>query len=425
MMNICMFSRMYPCSLDEPMVSGETKNPFYLSRALARAGHTVTVITDGARQDHQTWEDVEIHRVGSGFLKGVVRLLDVDLRQTHKFHAIQKATGFSVVHSHISALTLALLKKWEKLRLPLVTTAHGTGLSEFATTQVGRTSLHRIAKNLNARSLGAIDRVAWLNSDRVISAGAYQVKEMLHRYGIPADRVVPICNGVDTSFYKPDNDSGAQVRQKYSLTDKVVVLFVGRLARKKGVQFLIEASPAILQRIPNAIFVVAGGIERLALYESYLRKMLLQFGLAPKYLILEGTPEFAMPALYNSADVCVVPSIEYEPLPTVVFEAMACGKPVVASDLGGIPDQLGYRETLVPPGDATCLSDKIISVLESSGLSVSFSKRNRERAVSEFDWKAVAGAHIRLYEELCDSYTAPGRVFAHAGQAPGNASTIC
>jgi glycosyltransferase involved in cell wall biosynthesis len=390
-----MITKKYPYSFNEAIVSGEIKNPFYLSQTLKRMNHDVTIITHNTSKSVRSFNGIKICDIGEGFLKGVIRSTTRNLKGVKKFLELIKEEDFDIIHAHYSIAGLILLKKSGRINIPIITTAHGTTIPELYADIEGSSFYNTLAR-LNGWAQRHIDRFAWLNSNKIISAGNYQVSEMLEVYKLPKEKIIPISNGVDTSFYKPDTDAGNKIREKPGLEDKRVVLFVGRLARKKGLQYLIDAALLILNEFPNTIFLVIGGTNQFAQYESELRKRITYLNLEEKFIVMKNVPENDMPAYYNSTDVCVVPSINYEPLPTVVFEAMACGKPIVASNLDGIPEQIGYEDTLVPQKNSKALAEKIIEILRDKELSDKLSKNNRERA-EELDWMKIAENHVKVY----------------------------
>lgn len=399
-MKICMIVKEYPSSLNEPIVSGEIKNPFYLSQTLKKMGHNITVITHNKNKGIRDLNGVQIYSIGNGFLKGVVRSITSALNEARGLLKLIKEEDFDVIHAHSSVAGLVLLRKTEKIRTPIITTAHGTSLLEAKANTEGL-SLYNILAKLNSWTQYYIDRFSWLGSDKVISAGNYQVREMLEVYKLPEEKVTPISNGVDTSFYKPDPKVGNKIKEKYGIEDKRIVLFVGRLVKKKGLQYLINSAPLIIRKVPDTVFLVVGGTDKFARHESELRKRIKHLNLEEKFIIVKNVPEKEMPSYYNAADVCVFPSINYEPLPTVVFEAMACGRPIVASNIGGIPEQIGYRDTLVPQKDHIALAEMIIKILKDDDLSRMLSNKNRRRA-REFHWEKIAKKYIDLYKCILD-----------------------
>ena len=381
-------------------MSGEVKNAYYLSIGLSNMGHDVWVVTDGITRWKQSVMGVNVISVGSGALKGIIRLMHVDLLATRVISQLHREILFDIVHAHVPSPLLGLVLPRLRSTTALLTTAHGTGALEIQTDFPAMGALERVFHRINGEIVQRWDRFAWQQSQLVISAGDYQVREMLDTYDLPAEKLEVISNGVDTHTYAPSAEAGKRMRQRYGLTGRPVILFVGRLARKKGAQYLLEAAPTILKHIPDAIFCLVGGTEYYASYEHQLRSQIQEIGLDDTVMILKGISEVELPAHYNMADVCVVPSIEYEPLPTVIFEAMASGLPIIASNLGGIPEQVGRYDALVEPGDAQALGEAIIRLLDDEQRLNEHRQWSLARARSKFNLNSVIERHQSVYEGL-------------------------
>ncbi len=212
--------------------------------------------------------------------------------------------------------------------------------------------------------------------------------------------VAALAMGVDTARFTPrarDRD----LRQRLGAGGPLV-LFVGRLAEKKGLRYLIEAMPAILERSPNATLVVAGdgplrpGLEALA----------DDSGVAGRVRFVGALPQSDLPRLYASADVTVLPSIvaaggDREGLPVVLCEAMASGCPVVATPVGGIVELVSHGETglLVPERDAAALAEAVLSVLEGRERARELAAAGR-RVVRLLDKDRVSREYGRILRSL-------------------------
>ena len=403
-MRIGIIVNLYPRSLEEPIVSGEMKNPFYLSQALRKLGHTVFVVSHNSYVGRWDFNNVLVYNVGGEISKGVLRSFERNFKELaffSKFLSIQKV---DIIHSHIMTTSFGLIlkRKIKLLEIPIITTAHGTQIPELYANIEGY-RLRKIAK-LNGFFQYHIDKFSYANSDKVISVSRYQVKEMLEIYRVPKDKIRIIPNGVDTSFYKPNRKLGEKLKEKLGLTNKRIILFVGRLVRKKGIRYLVQAAPNILKEFPDAIFLLIGGTDYFADHEAEIRQLINKSKYRSKFILIKAVPEKDMPMYYNSADVLVVPSINYESAPTVIFEGMACGLPIVATNRWGIPEQLGYTDTLVPEKNSQSISEKIIRILKDDTFREFVSMKNRRRAL-KFDIMKIAKMHLKLYKEVLQGAT--------------------
>jgi glycosyltransferase involved in cell wall biosynthesis len=214
----------------------------------------------------------------------------------------------------------------------------------------------------------------WLNAE----------KDKIHlvHHGVNVERFSP----------QPQNYSALQPYQ-----GRPVILYTGRFVATKGIDTLIDAMPTVLKEYPDALFLFVGGGN----FKPYQR-LLDQKGVPQNNFDVRGYVDFfEMPSLYSATSVYVAPTI-YEPLGIRVLEAMSCGKPVVASEVGGIPEIItdGKDGLLVPPKDANALAQEIINILSDNSLSSSLGKRGRQKILAKFSAKEMATKTARLYRSL-------------------------
>ncbi len=216
-------------------------------------------------------------------------------------------------------------------------------------------------------------------------------------------RVVWISNGVDINRFTPRTDNSA-VRARFGLEEgELAVGFVGRLVREKGILELLEAMRHASERIPNLVLLVAGDnktggdrdVETQALVQEYLSSAQLPFRV--EFTGFIDDVEEMMQAL----DVFVLPSYR-EGMPRTIIEAMASGKPVIASDIRGCREEVSHGETglLVPVRDAEALGRAIVDVLNSPELAKSMGEKGRERAEQYFDEQMVLDRQLWHYARL-------------------------
>lgn len=203
--------------------------------------------------------------------------------------------------------------------------------------------------------------------------------DTLVRFGLPAGRVHHLPNFLDASELPPGEGEGAGW------------LFAGRLAPEKGVDTLLQAA----SRVPEATLTVCGGGP----WEPRVRAAARSL---PQVRVLGHVPRRRLVELVRAAAVVVVPSRWPENFPYAVLEAQAMGRPVVASRVGGIPEQIesGVDGLLVPPGDAVALADAVASLLADPARARALSAAGRARVLSE----RAPGPHLQrllqVYAEL-------------------------
>ncbi|MGK5697418.1 glycogen synthase [Streptomyces sp. URMC 128] len=246
------------------------------------------------------------------------------------------------------------------------------------------------------------ERTAIEAADAVVAVSGAMREDILGCYpALDPDRVHVIHNGIDTSLYRPDHGTDALDRVGLDRS-RPYVLFVGRITRQKGVPHLLRAVRDI---DPAAQVVLCAGAPDTPEIDQEFRELFGELSRVRDgvFWIPKMLPRPEVIQLLTHAALFVCPSV-YEPLGIVNLEAMACGTPVVASAVGGIPEVVddGRTGLLVPPGDGfeAGLARAMDSVLGDPQAARRMGEAGRERAVGEFGWDAVARRTVRLYEEI-------------------------
>lgn len=206
-----------------------------------------------------------------------------------------------------------------------------------------------------------------------------------------------IPKGVDSARFAP---GGHDVRAELGLIDVPVIIAVGRLVPIKNVGLAIDAMPAIRQRVPGATLLVVGeGPEQEALLEH---ARALKVADAVRFTGYVANDDVA--PYYRAADVFVLPS-EFDNSPNVVLEAMSCGLPVVATNVGGVAQYVenGRGGTLVPRGDQARLAEAVSDWLASAAARRAAGVHNRATVESKYSWRASAEALLAVYERILGS----------------------
>jgi len=181
-------------------------------------------------------------------------------------------------------------------------------------------------------------------------------------------------------------------------SSRPTLLFVGGLERRKGLDLLIEALPAIARRVPQVRLIVVAksgfrGTDLVRTFESQARRL----GVDGMTFFRESVDQNTLLSFYSECDMVVLPS-RNEGWGLSLMEAMACGRPVVATKVGGIPELVrdGIDGILVDPGDLGQLSSAVVRLLEDPALRESMARAGRDR-VKAFSWDDTAGATLSAY----------------------------
>ncbi|MCX5329764.1 MULTISPECIES: glycogen synthase [unclassified Streptomyces] len=346
--------------------------------------------------------DLDVHCWGEGRAEGVVRhrswpVLDTanDALRTFSVDLAMTAglAGRELVHSHTWYANLAGHLGKLLYGIPHVMTAHSLEpLRPWKAEQLG-----------GGYALSSwAERTAIEAADAVIAVSGAMREDILACYpALDPARVHVVHNGIDTALYRPDHGTEALTRIGLD-PDRPFVLFVGRITRQKGVPHLLRAVRDI---DPAAQVVLCAGAPDTPEIDREFRELFQELSSVREgvHWIPQMLPRPDVIQLLTHAAVFVCPSV-YEPLGIVNLEAMACGTPVVASQIGGIPEVVddGKTGVLVPVDDdfEPALARALDSVLGDPEGARRMGEAGRERAVGEFGWDAVARRTVRLYEEI-------------------------
>ncbi|MER5914833.1 glycogen synthase [Streptomyces sp. NPDC001982] len=346
--------------------------------------------------------DLEVHCWGEGRGVGVVRhrpwsALDSanDALRTFSVDLSIAAAleGHELVHSHTWYAGLAGHLAKLLYGVPHVMTAHSLEpLRPWKAEQLGG----------GYALSGWSERTAIEAADAVIAVSGAMREDILGCYpALDPARVHVVHNGIDTTLYRPD--PGTDVLDRLGVDPgRPYVLFVGRITRQKGVPHLLRAVRDI---DPAAQVVLCAGAPDTAEIDREFRDLFQELSRVREgvHWIPQMLPRPDVIQLLTHASVFVCPSV-YEPLGIVNLEAMACGTPVVASRVGGIPEVVEDGETglLVTLDDdfESSLARALDSVLGDPAAARLMGEAGRERAVGEFGWDAVGRRTVRLYEEI-------------------------
>lgn len=208
--------------------------------------------------------------------------------------------------------------------------------------------------------------------------------------------------GVDTDRFEPNSVARAELRARYGLGGRPLVVCVSRLVPRKGQDMLIRALPAIRQRVPDAALVIVGGGP----YRDALHRLADGFGVSDHVVFTEGVPAAELPAHHAMADVFAMPcrtrgsGLDVEGLGIVYLEASATGVPVVAGRSGGAPESVRDGETgvVVDGWDVGAIAAAVGDLLANPDRAAAMGAAGRAWILEEWQWKAKAARLAQLLD---------------------------
>ncbi|MGH9319880.1 MAG: glycosyltransferase family 4 protein [Vicinamibacteria bacterium] len=405
-MHVVLCNNWYP---PQTGFGGVGMYDWYLSRALAKLDHHVTVIAARWSPDVPEIETLD----------GVVvrRLLIGDRRWTRTVPGVRRYAR-SIVQYLYSRRVAAVLAEMSTNR-----TRPKINLVEFADVGAeGFSYLRRQSREpvvvrchtptavlrrhylpeempYGTRWTESLERFCIRNADGLTAPSRDMARVVSEICEVAVERIAVVPNLIDVDAFVGDREP--RIRQG----NEVVILHVGRLERVKGIEVLVEAIPRVLERFPSSRFVFVGDDLPVAGGESWQLRMqqrLSALGSAGHVRFLGALPQKELLAQYRAADIAVVPTLNYESFSYTCGEAMAAGLPVVASRIGGIPETVedGRSGILIEPGSVSELVSSIAKLVENSETRHRMGIAGRERAKERFDSPVVAERMVDFYQNV-------------------------
>ena len=317
-------------------------------------------------------------------------------RYAWKLAKLVRQSQFDLVHAHMYASALASAYALLGTSIPLVITEHSQA---------------------NWRSPYACRCSQWSYSQarHIIAVSREIRRRLIEQEGVPSDRISVIMNALPPA---PELHKSIKPVLPAALRNGLLVGVAARLQPEKGVAYFLEAAAHVLQFLPEVHFLVMGDGPQLKELQAYVEQLGVQ-----EHVHFLGFRLDAR-AIIGLLDVLVVPSLS-EGTPLVTLEAMSAGVPVVASAVGGIPEQVRHQSEgiLVPPGDALALGEAVLHLLQNPTWMQQLGEAGRQRALSRFSFTTMLQETENVYRatlgwppgsdkenrELVDPLTETGR----------------
>lgn len=392
-------------------IGGGAVSALRLSQGLARKGHEITIITTPHRYPGEAagsldWAEVRCLSVSGDYLSlryGLSFILktiaEVKKRRDRKFDIIHVHSGYS----SMSVLTWALRKI------------------------AGVPAVHSLYCPLGSKPSGKIRAVDLLpfallseyclkRIDRIVAI-SHHVADSLARAGIPLAKISVVPPAIDQTIYHPQVKS--DIRKQFGITpDQPVVLFVGNLNRRKGIHILLQALASVVKQKPEVRLLIvlniplekyqnedlSGARDEMVLLHR-VKNDIKVLGLTKNVILLGIMSDLA--GVMADSDFLVTPftgSTGVADYPISVLETMACGKPVIATRVGGLPEIISDRKNglLVSPGNPQELAGAIMYLIEHGQEAKKMGEDSARLVAKEFSTDVVVNKIEGIYRQLCD-----------------------
>jgi glycosyltransferase involved in cell wall biosynthesis len=312
-------------------------------------------------------------------LEGAVDTIKADVYEAHA------VSGYGFLN----------ILKERGIKKPFIQTVHGVLADEYAqAVRIGSPTLRAKLANFLMLKLSKLEEETAKNATLTVTISQYSAQKITQLYSVDKAKIRIVPNGVDTQRFKP-SEGYEKLKRQIGINSKLCVLFVGRLIPRKGLNFLIEAAKHIIKEHPQTLFLIVGEGPSKKRLVAQLEKM----NLTNNFVFLGDVNEKLLPALYNCADVFVLPSIQ-EGQGIALLEAQATAKPVVAFNAGGVREAVINHETgLLTQPDSSKLADAIMKLLASWSLREKMGSKGRKFVEENFSWDVCSQKLLRVYQE--------------------------
>ena len=370
-----------------------------LEQQFTRMGHEVKIIAPASKA---------VYTIGDRFIRigtprpvpvsGSVARITLSLRNEGQIKEVFEREKFDICHLHEPLMPTLCTTVLRLKKCPMVGTFHASGGRPWYTmfTPVMKWYLDRWFRKLDGRI--AVSDVA-LNFVKPFFPAEYSV----------------IANGVDTKHF----NGGVPPLDRFN-DGKINILFVGRLEKRKGFDYLLEAYRLVKAEYPNCRLIQAGpGVRLRRQYE----KRVGRYGLPDVFFTGYATYD-DLPRYYKTADIACFPATGRESQGIVLLEAMACGKPVVASNIDGYNSVLtdGVEGIAVPPKNAGKTAEALLRLIRDKQLREQMGARGKPRAI-QYEWTTIAGRLIDFYTNTLNNIKKaepePAKILPGTNPVPG------
>jgi glycosyltransferase involved in cell wall biosynthesis len=381
-----------PRDPDREAVSGIVRVPLEVAKRQARLGSRVTVLAVSNASWTVMWEGVRLQSLrGADWAKFKVSRRTLDFRQHLPIWRALRSTPIDILHTHGYTYLRGLRARGRIIHV------HSDPLYRFRGTEMSRQDFQRILES----------------SDAQIAVSQY-ILNQLNQAFVGKGRTTLVRNGTVANIHDLQGTKAQRsaFRKEYGIPEHAFAIgFAGALVPEKGVIYLVEAFRDALRHNPGLHLVLAGdsnlwgghytvnAFDEGVAYRHAISGMLEDCG--SQAHLIGKIPASKMPSLYAASDVMAVPSIWPEAFPLSALEAQAHGKPVIASNVGGLPEVVvdGSRGRLVPPANVVALRDAILQLASDPSETTRLGFNARAFADS-WTWDDAVHSIMKIYDAV-------------------------
>ncbi len=383
---------------DIPFWGGTIGVVYNLSKELIKKGHKVSILCSNYKkngtyslcsQSPTSMEGIDVHRLGTVRLGTAYEAPFSFIHALRNNPDIAHINPYNLINADISGLVLKHLKN-----KPLFLTAGGA----IFTRSWSRNLPGRIYDTLLGKKMLKL-------CDGVIAYTDAEKEDLVRVFDLDRDKVHVMSNAVGDMFLNLQNTpSKLDIEKKYNISpQEKLVLLVARMDKVKGIEYLVKAAKIVSENRKDIKFLIIGDNPKYPDYKNYIQQLVKDLRVEDTVTLAGFVNNDELIAAYKRADVFVMSSV-YEGCPTALLEAMACGKPAVATEVGGIPQVINSSKagTMVPPRNPQALAEALVELLDNPTEMKKMSSRGKEYVNKNCTWDTISEKHLKLYNAFLD-----------------------
>jgi len=377
-----------------PLVGGHGNTVMRLSKALSNRGHEIIIITTPPLHSFNSQFRIvnlewgKIFSLPASGSYGSLRYgLEFMLKALYKMKQLHREEKFDMIHGHSGYPELGLIT--------------GIGSKVLCVP-----SIHTLYCSVQTSDYRILSEKFYLSLINVVISLSNNIQASLKKIGVPEGRIRIVPPLIDTTQFNP-SVSGADIKRNLNIEKNEILLYIGDLTKERGLHILIEALSGLLEKFPSLKVLIA--VNRpIEIYErSRINEKVTALGLNDNVIPLGIVDN--MPQIMTASDIFVAPYLSIEGIadyPISLLEAMACGKPVVATKVGGIPEMVINQKNglLIRPNDPVELVNAIIYMLNNKEKAIKMGLEGAKLVYEKFRAEIVVDELERIYEEVISNY---------------------
>ena len=370
-----------------PHVGGIERVVYEQSKRLMKRQYDLTVLTHrNYTPKRYTYDGIKVQcydALNIGFRLGIPYPIP-NITSYKTFLESVKSSDLIHAHGHPYLSSLIVAKLSKRYNKPFVLTQHNTFINYKG--------IWDVIEKVNDLAIGR----QTLKTAQKIIVISNATKNYVEQLGADPEKIEVIYNGVDLERFKPIAGARTIVRRKLGIAeDSIVAVTVRRLVYKNGIDTLLESAAISIQKNPKLVYLVIGKGPDF----DDVKSRITQLGIGKNFILAGFVSDEDLSSFYNASDFFILPSKSGEGLPLVALEAMACGLPVIATDVGGIKEVIfeGFGR-IIPPNDSNSMAQ---ASLDFAGTNLkNLGGKLRNVMLEKYSWEVNIQKLEKVYEEI-------------------------